>query len=230
MTTFNGTAGNDTILGTPGNDLLFGKAGNDTLDGGDGNDRLFGGKGNDSLIGSNGNDVLNGSVGVDTLTGGAGADRFVFSDNPFSGGEPTQSGGFVLGRPDGIRFLNRPDIVTDFQIGEDQLVFSKNQLGLDSFEFTSGSINDFNGEGKNLIVLTDRFNSAANAAAGLANNASVTADEGVFVYFNSNLGFARAVFSQDLSDGGPISVLANLTNVTNPADLANFSAQDFSLA
>lgn len=43
----------------------------------------------------------------------------------------------------------------------------------------------------------------------------------------TTLGFSRVVYSSDLGDGGGVNVLANLTNLTNLSDQANFSAQDF---
>jgi serralysin len=174
------------------------------------------------LNGGAGTDILVGGDGVDTLTGGTGKDFFVFSDNPFSGG-PT------VAAANGIQVLNKPDKLTDFNIGEDQLVFGKSQLGIDKLDFTFGTNNDSFGPG-NLIVITENvFANAAGAAKGLANNASITADAGIFVYFNSTLGKARVVFSQDLSDGGPISVIGQLENVTNVADLSKLTAKDFAL-
>jgi serralysin len=199
-----GTQANDTLNGTADNDVLFGLKGDDVLNGGAGTDILVGGD------------------GVDTLTGGTGKDFFVFSDNPFSGG-PT------VAAANGIQVLNKPDKLTDFNIGEDQLVFGKSQLGIDKLDFTFGTNNDSFGPG-NLIVITENvFANAAGAAKGLANNASITADAGIFVYFNSTLGKARVVFSQDLSDGGPISVIGQLENVTNVADLSKLTAKDFAL-
>jgi serralysin len=199
-----GTSGNDTLRGTGSADILLGL------------------EGDDLLIGGEGRDVLVGGAGVDTLTGGTGRDLFVFADNPFSGG-PTVTAA------NGIQVLNKPDKLTDFAIGEDQLVFSKNQLGVDKLDFTFGTNNDSFGPG-NLIVITENtFANAAAAAKGLANNASITADAGIFVYFNSTLGKARVVFSQDLSDGGPISVIGQLDNITNVADLSKLTAKDFAL-
>jgi serralysin len=178
-----GTQAADTLNGTAGKDILFGLQGDDVLNGGAGKDILVGGE------------------GVDTLTGGAGKDFFVFADNPFSGG-PTVTAA------NGIQVLNKPDKLTDFTIGEDQLVFSKNQLGIDKLDFTFGTNNDSFGSG-NLIVITE--------------------NAGIFVYFNSTLGKARVVFSQDLSDGGPISVIGQLENITNVADLSKLTAKDFAL-
>lgn len=199
-----GTQANDTLNGTASNDILFGLNGDDVLNGGAGTDILVGGE------------------GVDTLTGGAGRDFFVFADNPFSGGS-------TVAAANGIQVLNKPDKLTDFSIGEDQLVFSKSQLGIDKLDFTFGTNNDSFGPG-NLIVITENvFANAAGAAKGLANNASITADAGIFVYFNSTLGKARVVFSQDLSDGGPISVIGQLENVTSVDDLSKLTAKDFAL-
>ena len=47
---FNGTAGNDTIVGTSGNDTIYGNSGNDWLEGRGGNDQLSGGGGQDSYV------------------------------------------------------------------------------------------------------------------------------------------------------------------------------------
>jgi serralysin len=202
--------------------IQIGTQSNDTLNGSSRIDILVGLKGDDILDGGAGNDVLVGGEGVDTLTGGAGKDFFVFSDNPFSGGSPVAAA-------NGIQVLNKPDKLTDFGIGEDQLVFSKKQLGVDKLDFTFGTNNDSFGPG-NLIVITENtFANAAAAAQGLSNNESITADAGIFVYFNSTLGKARVVFSQDLSDGGPISVIGQLENVTNVADLSKLTARDFAL-
>ena len=49
MSTFTGTAGNDSLIGGAGADTLSGLLGNDTLSGGAGNDLMNGGDGNDLL-------------------------------------------------------------------------------------------------------------------------------------------------------------------------------------
>jgi Ca2+-binding RTX toxin-like protein len=201
--------------------IQIGTDGNDILNGTDRKDILFGGKGDDTLNGGGGKDILAGDVGVDTLTGGKGKDAFVFTDNPFSGGEPAPAA-------NGIKVLNKPDIITDYQIGEDKLVFRSGELGVENLNFQKGVSSQLSGQ-SNLLVLQDAFPNAAAAAKAIADNNAVTSDAGLFVYFNSTLGISRVVFSQDLSDGGPISVLANLTNQTNPANQANFSAKDFVL-
>jgi serralysin len=228
--TVSGTAGNDYLYGSDGDDLIYGLAGDDTLRGRAGNDNLYGGEGNDSLRGGAGDDFLLGDVGVDTLSGGSGADTFSFELN-FSSGSTVA--------PNGIRVTNQPDIVNDYEIGKDTLNFTVGSFSEDTFDssiagngglsFQSGNSSELAGD-SNLLVLQDPFANAAAAAGAIADNDALTADEGLFVYFNTTLGISRFVHSQDLSDGGDISVLANLTNQTNPANLANFSAQDFSFS
>jgi serralysin len=229
----NGDNGNDVIFGDAGSDLLNGGNGNDTLsgaigadqiDGGRGNDRLNGGADDDTLTGNVGNDTLVGGSGVDILTGGEGRDRFVYNGNPFANGAPT------LAAQPNINVLNRPDVVTDYSIGEDQFILDQSSLRLDSLVFQKGqSAQLSNG---NVLVLTDGFAAAGAAARAIANNNSITADEGVFLYFNTTLGISRLVYSTDLGDGGKISVLANLDNqrgAVGQANLANATAGDFAI-
>jgi serralysin len=224
LNTINGTHGNDTLTGTCGNDLIYGFAGNDVLQGLGGKDVLFGGDGADSVNGGSGNDFIDGGLGVDTLTGGSGADSFNFSDPFFPNGLSA-----ATPAPNGIGVINQPDVITDYQIGKDKFVFETGQLGFDPGEpidFQSGISSQLSGD-SNVIVLEDPFPNAAAAAQAIANNDAITSDSGIFVYYNSTLGFTRVVYSNDLGDGGPISVVANLTNLTDPNSPSNFSSQDF---
>lgn len=215
----------DVLAGNNGNDILAAGDGDDQLDGGTNADFLDGGTGADTLLGGGGNDQLVGSDGIDTLTGGSGNDQFVYSGNLFANGTPA-----LVAAPN-IRVLNLPDIITDYTIGQDQFVFDRKDFGNASLVFQRGNAAQI-ADG-NAIVLLDAFAAAGAAARAIANNANVQADEGVFVYFNSTLGVNRVVYSKDLSDGGNISVLANLDNQRGPAGLAaiaNFTAADFALA
>ncbi|MGF2039217.1 MAG: hypothetical protein RMZ43_028555 [Nostoc sp. CmiVER01] len=124
--------------------------------------------------------------------------------------------------------LNQPDKITDYQIGVDNFVFETGKLGLDfnaQVKYKEGVSSKLSGNA-NVLVLLDAFPNAA-AAKAIANNNKITSDEGLFVYYNSTLGFSRVVYSTDLGDGGPISVLANLTNLTSLSNQAKFSPQDF---
>lgn len=229
-----GGNGNDILFGTfdpsvlkddGGNDVLFGDAGNDQLFGGAGNDFLAGGTGNDLLDGGFGDDQLIGGDGVDFLTGGAGRDQFIYEGNMFANGIPALAG------QTGINVLNQPDIIADYTIGEDQFAFDRLDLGLESLVFQQGVSSQIAADG-NAIALLDPFPAAGAAARAIVNNDNITSGAGVFVYFNSTLGINRLVYSNDLANGGDISVLANLDNQRGEAGLASlpaFSGNDFAL-
>jgi serralysin len=220
-----GGAGLDTLKGGNKQDLLFGGEGIDQLDGGNGDDLLDGGTENDVLTGGSGNDQLVGGNGVDTLTGGSGRDIFVYNGNVFANGTPA-----LVAAPN-INVLAQPDIISDYTIGEDQFVFDAVDLGLKSLVFQKGVTSQISSDG-NVLVLQDSFAAAGAAARAIANNDNIKADAGAFVYFNTTLGLTRVVYSKDLSDGGDISVLANLDNQrgqTGVGNLANFTAGDFAL-
>ncbi|NJR64986.1 MAG: calcium-binding protein [Leptolyngbyaceae cyanobacterium CRU_2_3] len=219
-----GGVGNDTMAGGTGNDLLDGEAGDDRVNGGAGNDVLNGGLGADTLNGGAGTDGLSGGAGVDNLTGGAGRDQFVYEGNVFANGTPAPAG------TTGLNALNQPDIITDFTIAEDQFVLDAAGMGIGALGFQKGAAaNIANG---NVIVLTNGFAAAGAAARAIANNANVTARQGVFLYFNTTLQITRLVYSRDLGNGGDISVLANLANqsgATGLANIANFTLANFNL-
>jgi hypothetical protein len=119
-------------------------------------------------------------------------------------------------------------VITDFEIGRDDLALDSDVFAIDELRFASGVTAELAGDA-NLIVQLDPFANAAAAAAAIAANDAITADAGFFVYFNTTLGIHRLVHSEDLSDGGDFSVLANLANQTDAATLAAHSAGDFLL-
>jgi VCBS repeat-containing protein len=99
----------DMLSGGQGNDLLYGDEGQDTLCGGQGNDTLHGGKDNDVVKGCLGDDLLLGELGDDTLMGGEGNDTL-------TGGEGIDT--FVINPNHGN------NLITDFQLGQDQLMLA----------------------------------------------------------------------------------------------------------
>ncbi|MCU0567812.1 MAG: hypothetical protein MUF49_14580 [Oculatellaceae cyanobacterium Prado106] len=226
-----GGDGIDVIDGGSANDTILGEAGADQLSGGGGSDFLDGGSENDTILGGRGSDLIVGNTGVDTLTGGTGRDQFVYNGNVFANGTPT------LAAQPNINVLNQPDIITDFTIGEDQFTFDGTDLGLSPLVSQRGTASQLVNTGtlanSNVIVLSDSFAAAGAAARAIANNDNIQANEGIFVYFNTTLGLTRVVYSQDLGDGGNISVLANLDNqrgAIGQTNLANFTAAEFALA
>lgn len=100
-----GDEGADLLKGAGGRDLLIGGAGTDLLIGGGGQDRLYGGALDDRLLGQNGDDYLDSGEGNDVMFGGAGADMFFYG------------------------FGHDQDIIRDFSLGEDKLVFSAIDFG-----------------------------------------------------------------------------------------------------
>ncbi len=62
---FNGGAGNDTLLGGSGNDFFVGGSGNNLIDGGAGNDRLQGDANNGNIILTNDSLNINNGAGID---------------------------------------------------------------------------------------------------------------------------------------------------------------------
>ncbi|WP_421658689.1 hypothetical protein [Leptothermofonsia sp. ETS-13] len=200
-------------------------AGDDTFLGGIRNESFDGGPGNDTIDAGPGNDVLLGGPGADRLTGGPGFDQLLFAGDLFANGAPLPAG------QTGINVLNRPDVITDFTFGEDRFTFVGQDLGIENFVFQQGVTSQIAADG-NALVLLDAFPAAGAAARAIANNPNITSDEGVFIYFNSTLGLTRLVYSQDLGDGGNISVLANLDNQRGPlgqANLAIFTPTDFNV-
>ncbi|MBS0126444.1 calcium-binding protein [Thetidibacter halocola] len=120
--------GNDLIYGHRGSDTLLGGAGDDMLFGGDQDDRLEGGTGHDTVVGGNGRDLVfmedgddvwldNDQLefGNDTVFGGAGEDVFYSrrGDDRLTGGAGADT--FVFAAQ-----IDR-DVITDFQVGIDQL-------------------------------------------------------------------------------------------------------------
>jgi peptidoglycan hydrolase-like protein with peptidoglycan-binding domain len=139
--TIHALAGNDWLTGDEGPDWLSGNLGEDTLYGGDGKDTLYGGKNGDLLTGNSGEDWLSGNRGTDTIYGGedddliyGGKDNDLIFGNQGSDtlsgdkGSDTLSGG--LGRD--VFILNpasaTPDLITDFQPGEDLIDFMNNSI------------------------------------------------------------------------------------------------------
>lgn len=112
----------DALYGDGGSDRVYGGDGWDKLSGGDGRDRLYGQYGNDSisgdggndfLYGGDGNDGLNGGTGDDVMQGNAGNDRFIFND--------------TFGR----------DLVQDFDVTQDRLIFDIDGLTLSDLNMSS---------------------------------------------------------------------------------------------
>ena len=234
-----GSAADDAISALGGNDIVLAGDGNDTVSGGNGSDLLFGDVGDDSLSGDNGNDlllgcegrdILTGGLGIDQLTGGQGADVLVFTADALT--DPATPVAVNLAGA-GIDAKNSADDLTDFTQGKDKILLDLGDFGVDAPITFAEGVTAGLAKSANFIVQTDAFANAALAAAAIAANDAVTADEGFFVYFNTTLNFSRLVYSSDLGDADDITVLANFTNQTGAEGLANisqFGLEDFLFA
>jgi len=125
--TIAGLAGDDVINGMGKDDMLFGNTGDDVLNGGNGRDKLYGGRDNDKLYGGNGNDTLKGEKGDDLLSGGNGLDELW-------GGEGSDIFLFDVGnKKAGI------DTVKDYDVLEDELLFTTAPLSVTFADTASGA-------------------------------------------------------------------------------------------
>lgn len=122
--TLNGNAGDDTIAGGAGDDSLFGGRDRDAISGEDGNDAIYGNLGRDAIAGNSGNDSLYGGQEDDTLIGGIGDDLLSGDRGQDLLTGEAGSDRFVLGITSGDADPNRADVLTDFEIGVDQLVLT----------------------------------------------------------------------------------------------------------
>jgi hypothetical protein len=124
-------------------------------------------------------------------------------------------------------------VITDIKAGEDRFVLDASDFGIEGpLVYAEGVTADLGG-GANVIVQLDAFPNAGAAARAIADNPDITADAGFFIYHNTTLGINRLVHSEDLSDGGRITIVANLTDAAGSeaiAQQAAFSAADFLLA
>ena len=183
---------------------------------------LIGSQQVDMLVGGKKAEIFLGLGGNDLLSGNGGRDTFVFNGDDLDPPNITIAG---------INGANSPDVVTDFGF-DDTLAFVGRDFGI------SGKVDLLNTSSANLsgtanvVVLQDGFANGFLAAAAIRDNPNYLgtddpmSDAGIFVYFNTTLGFNRAVHSADLANGGNITVLANLPG-NDLQDSPQFQANDF---
>jgi Ca2+-binding RTX toxin-like protein len=174
-----GTTGTDKM--TAGNTIAMtfdGQAGNDTLIGGSLGDSLIGGDGNDSLTGNDGNDTLDFRTGNsdatladDTGLGGAGNDIFKVNQSQLSntsnldGGADTDTLQFYATTTGAV---NLSSIVGITNI--EKLDFSQDSFNTNSLVLSAASINSLVGAGGSTLYI--HLDSGANIS--LASGSSIT--------------------------------------------------------
>ena len=195
---------------------------------------IFGDAENNELIGTEGDDLLFGDLGSDTITGGAGADVFAYAGDPFEGEDVS-----ALER----QIIAEEDFITDFDFAEDSYHFNPDDFGV-AEDVTFAAIDaNAGGElsiapGTNVVALlsSDNDNNPDTPfIAGTAANeiAELTVEDGAgfFVYYNSDLGLNRLVYSTNLNDSSAdLKVISRQTDLTGQDAidaLGNFSADNF---
>ncbi len=116
----------DVINAAQGDDNIQGLSGDDILRGEAGNDTLLGGAGDDTLVGGLGDDFLNGGTGNNRYTGGAGSDNFILSEQNTA-------------------------LITDFTLGEDQLILTEN-FSMNDIQITLGTSTE---DGSSATIISD---------------------------------------------------------------------------
>ncbi|AFY48976.1 phosphodiesterase/alkaline phosphatase D [Nostoc sp. PCC 7524] len=136
----------DLALGGQGNDFLYSDGnGNNNLSGGDGDDEIFPDR-NDRVFGDAGNDVIYAGLGGNTFTGGAGEDIFWLAN---------------------VEFLEIPNIITDFNPSEDELLVDVDGIKqLSGLTFTKQQ-NDtlISANGRELAIIQNNILGLANGIA-----------------------------------------------------------------
>jgi Ca2+-binding RTX toxin-like protein len=176
--TFDGQAGNDTLIGGSLGDSLIGGVGNDSLTGNDGNDTLEAGTGSDYLNAGAGDDILDFRTGNsdatlagDTGLGGAGNDIFKVNQSQLSntsnldGGADTDTLQFYATTTGAV---NLSSIVGITNI--EKLDFSQDSFNTNSLVLSAASINSLVGAGGSTLYI--HLDSGANIS--LASGSSIT--------------------------------------------------------
>lgn len=190
---------------------------------------------NNELIGTQENDLLLGDLGSDTITGGAGADVFAYAGDPFEGQDVSD--------PE-RQIIAEEDFITDFDFAEDRYSFNPTDYGVgEDVNFVAVDANNPDtsiAPGTNVVALlsSDNDNNPDTPfIAGTAANeiAELTTEDGsgFFVYYNSDLGLNRLVYSSNLNDSSAdlkvISRQSDLVEQDAVDALSNFSADNFEL-
>ena len=170
----------------------------------------------DIIDGAGGDDFVDSLAGSDRISTGPGADTLNFAGDPFEGADVSA---------DGRQIIGGEDFVSDFDFSNDTYRFDSEDFGVGAeVRFASLNANADGASipaGSNVIVLLNSDNDGDASTPFLAGTAAAQiaalvddAGPGFFVYWNSNLGQNRIVYSTDLS-----SADADLKIVSRQTDL-----------
>ncbi|MEL6245004.1 MAG: CHRD domain-containing protein, partial [Pseudomonadota bacterium] len=199
----------------------------------DGNDALTGSNDADIIDAGAGDDVIDSLQGSDQISTGTGRDILNFKGDPFEGADVSAEGRQIVGGE---------DFISDFDFTNDAYRFDAEDFGVGG-EVRFASL-DANADGaaipagSNVIVLLNADNDGDASTPFLAGTAAAQiaalvddAGPGFFVYWNSNLGVNRLVYSTDLSDpSADLKIVSRQTDLSGQDAidaLADFNAENF---
>ncbi|MEL6569253.1 MAG: CHRD domain-containing protein [Pseudomonadota bacterium] len=199
----------------------------------DGNDALTGSDDADIIDAGAGDDVIDSLQGSDQISTGTGRDILNFAGDPFEGADVSAEGRQIVGGE---------DFISDFDFANDSYRFDAEDFGVGG-EVRFASL-DANADGaaipagSNVIVLLNADNDGDASTPFLAGTAAAQiaalvddAGPGFFVYWNSNLGVNRLVYSTDLSDpSADLKIVSRQTDLSGQDAidaLADFNAENF---
>ena len=197
------------------------------------NNAIFGDTENNELIGTEGDELLFGDLGSDTITGGAGADVFAYGGDPFEGQD--------VSAPE-RQIIAEEDFITDFNFAQDKYHFNATDFGVvGNVNFLAVDANNPDASiapGTNVVALLNSDNDNNPDTPFIAGTAAdeiaeLTTEDGAgfFVYYNSDLGLNRLVYSSNLNDASAdLKVISRQTDLTGQDAidaLGDFSADNF---
>jgi hypothetical protein len=154
-------------------------------------------------------------VALGTTLNGA---TIVFKTDPFGSADPN----------DNVRQIVNVQESVNFNPATDVIRFDPALTGFSSISFATGLSADLPTTGVNAVVVLDQPAGAGSAHTSIANQIT-DSRPGFFIYFNTNLGLPRLVFTRDLGNpNADIAILARMDNLSgNFAAMQTFSQANF---
>lgn len=132
------------------------------------------------------------------------------------------------------------DTLTDFTAGTDEIVLDKSDfiladaagalLAASYYERAAGSMTA--GTAYGVTVLTGAGYTGIGTAEDAVAGQSTSTSTGFIIYYDTTVGYARMYYDADIGADGNLtstSLVANFTNITTLAGLADFSVADFTI-
>jgi len=188
--------------------------------------------------GASGVDVLTDSASADILSLGAGADTLTAADGDdiitLGDGADVVDYGDIETNGAAAYGVTTGDIYTDFTQGASGDIFDFDQIvAAGGYIEVASAITELTaGTGYEVIVLAHAAFTGVGTAEDAVAGQSTSATDGIIVFFDSTLGYARMFFDADIGADGALAdtaCIGNLTNITTLAGVADFVAANFDI-